>query len=318
MLLSRGGTVKASPTQTSELCSYGCENRAKFRFRNGKVCCSETIKKCSAHRKLVGLKVQEQNPTKSTQLIPFNPTSLLLLQKCSNGCGQSAITYRPSGKWFCSEFNSQCPINAKKVSIGSKGRTGGYREGSGNGKSGWYKEIWCNSSYELAWVIFHLEHGTVFERCKDEFKYFYKGKEHTYHPDFKVHGYWIEIKGYSDLKWTAKQSQFPFPDKLIVLFKKDIPDIFKYVESKYGKDFTYLYENVESKICKTCNNPFTKSAPCTSMILYTSGYCSSSCRALHRGVKPRQTKGFHIETSEICDHGCARLARFQFYHSKKL
>ena len=43
---------------------------------------------------------------------------------------------------------------------------GGKRHGSGRGKKGWYKGYWCDSSWELALVIYNLEHNIKFERNK--------------------------------------------------------------------------------------------------------------------------------------------------------
>ena len=55
-----------------------------------------------------------------------------------------------------------------KQRISQSGRVnklaGGYRRGSGRGKKGWYKGYWCDSSWELAWVIYSLEHGVEFTR----------------------------------------------------------------------------------------------------------------------------------------------------------
>lgn len=42
--------------------------------------------------------------------------------------------------------------------------SGGKREGSGRGKRGWYKGYYCDSSWELAWVIYNLDHGNQFKR----------------------------------------------------------------------------------------------------------------------------------------------------------
>jgi len=55
--------------------------------------------------------------------------------------------------------------------------SGGYRKGSGVGKGGWYKGYWCDSSYELAWIIFNIEHGNPFTRNTEEFEYIWGGKK---------------------------------------------------------------------------------------------------------------------------------------------
>jgi hypothetical protein len=117
--------------------------------------------------------------------------------------------------------------------------SGGYRKGSGVGKSGWYKGIWCDSSYELAWVIYHMEKNIPFIRNKRKYEYIWEGKKYNYYPDFIVNGDIIEIKGYTDNKTNQKLKSV---ENLIVLFKDDLKDIFEYVINKYGKNYTELYE----------------------------------------------------------------------------
>lgn len=117
---------------------------------------------------------------------------------------------------------------------------GGFRINSGTSKKGWYKGYFCGSSWELAWVIYNLEHNIQFKRNTDGFEYTYDGTIKIYYPDFKIDDVYIEIKGYHSKQFDAKQLQFPH--KLKVLHKSELKNIFKYVEDKYGKNFTYLYE----------------------------------------------------------------------------
>lgn len=234
----RGGTFAGVKLETELLCSYGCGKTATYQFNNGKLCCSQTIKGCESHRNKLG-----SANLKVTRFTLPNINLLLPLQMCSYGCGSKASTLFKNGKWCCSERSTGCIVVKNTIGLAAKeAGCGGLRPGSSRGKSGWYKGIWCDSSYELAWVIFHLEHGTPFARSSDVFKYIYDGEEHEYHPDFKVFGFWVEVKGYSCEQWVAKQEQFPYPDKLVVLFKDDMPDIFSYVVGKYGEDFVELYE----------------------------------------------------------------------------
>jgi len=74
----------------------------------------------------------------------------------------------------------------KKISETSKlrGSIGGRRHGSGRGKQGWYKGYWCDSSWELAWVIYSLDHNIKFVRYNGYFEYEFNGKIHKYYPDF--------------------------------------------------------------------------------------------------------------------------------------
>ena len=124
---------------------------------------------------------------------------------------------------------------------------GGKRHGSGRGKKGWYKGIWCDSSWELALVIYWLDHKIKFERYHGYFEYVFKNKKHKYYPDF-IHpdGSFTEVKGYSSKQWIAKLNSFPKNLKLSILGKKEIIPIIEYVEKTYGKDFIKMYEPLSS------------------------------------------------------------------------
>ena len=122
---------------------------------------------------------------------------------------------------------------------------GGYRKGSGRGKSGWYKDIYCDSSWELAFVIYHLDNRMNIKRCKEHRKYIYKNKEHTYIPDFVTDFGIIEIKGYKTEQWMIKEQSNP---DIKVLYKEDIQFYMDYVIKKYGNDYIKLYDNSNPKL----------------------------------------------------------------------
>jgi hypothetical protein len=129
---------------------------------------------------------------------------------------------------------------------------GGLRKGSGRGKKGTYKGYYCDSSYELAWVIYNLDHNISFERNTEKFKYLYKGEEKYYYPDFSINNTYYEIKGYVTEQVKEKIKQFPKDEKLIVLFKDDLEDVFNYVENKYGKNYINLYDDKKELVCEKC------------------------------------------------------------------
>jgi hypothetical protein len=126
-----------------------------------------------------------------------------------------------------------------KISNSLKGKTGGYRKGSGRGKRGWYKGFWCDSSWELAFVIYNLDHNVNFQRNTEKFQYIFDGQIHYYIPDFIINGNYIEIKGYETVQTLAKYKSCP---NLKVLKEKDLTEIFEYVITKYGSDYIKLYE----------------------------------------------------------------------------
>ena len=125
---------------------------------------------------------------------------------------------------------------------------GGFRKGSGRGSKGWYKGVWSDSSWELAWIIYAIEHSIKFKRNWKQFAYRFDEEIHTYIPDFYLieSDEYIEIKGrrnFQSLDNKTKEKISQFDKKLTVLYEKQMIPILSYVIEKYGKDFIMLYEN---------------------------------------------------------------------------
>jgi hypothetical protein len=158
-------------------------------------------------------------------------------KKISDGMIQAYKNGVLTGKASTEELEK---LRRKRISDTMKlKKLGGYRKGSGRGKQGWYKGFWCDSSWELAWVIYNLDHNIIFEKNWEKFEYIFNGKIHNYIPDFKIKDEFIEIKGYMTEQTEEKIKQFSYKIKLIG--KKDLEPIIKYVEEKYGKDYIKLY-----------------------------------------------------------------------------
>ena len=122
---------------------------------------------------------------------------------------------------------------------------GGYRPGSGRGKSGWYG-VWCDSTWELAWVVYNMDHGIYFERNTQSFDYVFDNKVWKYFPDFILaDGTFVEIKGIEDDRHKAKISQFPH--YIQVVNAQGILPYLVYATEKHGKDLTVLFGAVKKK-----------------------------------------------------------------------
>jgi hypothetical protein len=114
------------------------------------------------------------------------------------------------------------------------------QEKHGGGKKGRYKNIPCDSSWELAFLIYHLDNGANITRCKEKRNYIIDGKTYTYIPDFVIDDKIYEIKGYMSERAKIK---LQYNQDIILIDKTSIFKYIKYVKEKYNvKDVTYLYE----------------------------------------------------------------------------
>lgn len=186
----------------------------------------ETRKELRKHRKLHKRVAWNKGLTKETDVRILN-----LSKKVSK-----SLIGKPGHP--VSEETKNKIRNTNKI----KHTMGGYRKGSGRGKSGWYKGYYCDSSWELAFVIYNLEHNILFERNKQQFAYTFNGEQHNYIPDWKIENDFVEIKGYWTEQWQAKLDQFPKEENLRVITKVEIKPYLEYVINKYGRNFINLYE----------------------------------------------------------------------------
>lgn len=118
-------------------------------------------------------------------------------------------------------------------------KLGGYVKGSGRGKKGWYRGFFCDSSWELAYVIYCIDHNIRIIRNYENRHYIWEGQLKNYIPDFIVEDVLTEIKGYKTKQWMAKLQYNP---DVRVLYQEDLKHVFNYVHTKYGKNFIELYE----------------------------------------------------------------------------
>lgn len=152
---------------------------------------------------------------------------------------------------------------------------GGYRNGSGRAKHGYYKGIYCGSTYELVWVIYNLEHDIQFQRFPGLIEY--DGTK--YIPDFLIGNMIHEIKGYCDELNVAKKCEVARMNgyDIVVEYKKDIQYMFDYVENKYKtKKFYELYDEYSPRhkyICSCCGTEYNSEAKKSSKL----NFCTRKC-----------------------------------------
>ena len=106
---------------------------------------------------------------------------------------------------------------------------------TGFGKRGYYKGIHCDSTYELVFLIYCLDHNIKIERCCDKFEYYIDGQKHFYIPDFKVDDVYIEIKVYWNKNKELKEEAVrKVNQKLKIYYANDLQPMFQYVCSEYN------------------------------------------------------------------------------------
>lgn len=112
----------------------------------------------------------------------------------------------------------------------------------GTAHYGTYEGYACDSSYELAVVIYCLEHNIEITRNNQGFDYVFNGVASKYYPDFIINGVYVETKNYWTEQVQAKLDQFPKSLKYAILYYEDIKPCIEYCTAKYGQSFTELYD----------------------------------------------------------------------------
>ena len=149
------------------------------------------------------------------------------------------------GKSFLSKNNRKTCSNECYHKLLSKCSSDSVKQHGGNlnpnpnknCKTGTYKGLHYDSSWELAFILYNMDNNIPIERNKERFEYYFQNKKHFYYPDFKINGEYYEIKNYQTPIVSAKIAQFPKHLVLHTLYKKDIKHCIDYCISKYGKAY---------------------------------------------------------------------------------
>ena len=148
--------------------------------------------------------------------------------------------HKTSGHPHTEETKRKLSISAKKHHLG-----GYHLNGHRKSIKGWYKNFHCDSTYELVYLIYCLDHNINIKKCDKVYKYFYEGKYHKYYPDFIINNDTIiELKGYHN-ELVDLKAQSVTDMKYKILYKKDLQKEFNYVYKTYNvnsKTIQTLYE----------------------------------------------------------------------------
>ena len=232
------------------ICDYGCGQEATFQLKSGKWCCSKSVNSCPEMRRRnrEGIRNYCKTHVRNSSRGMKGKTPWNKGKTSETDERIAAIATKNKVSMIGKSHQHTEETRAKISKIMKEKGAGGLRHGSGRGRNGWYKGYWCDSSWELAYVIYNLEHGISFSRNRKPFNYTFENNTKRYYPDFLLEtGEYVEIKGYYKKQDIAKIEQFPKELSLIVYDKTGIKPYLDYVINKYGKDFCSLYDDAKPK-----------------------------------------------------------------------
>lgn len=235
-------------------CQYGCGNKASYVLKNGVHCCSSSANKCPALRikNSNGLKRKHEEVKKLTGNANFYDYQLLPeeTKKCMSWnkghTKQTHSSVKQQSETFHQNLNdgkfkpSWLGRHHTKESLDSlvRGMINSKKFGKCRGR---YKNYRYDSSWELAWIVYHLDNNIPFERNYKGYYYISPkdNKRHKYYPDFIIDDTIIEIKGWvndvSLAKINAVKNDYKL--KIIMIDKTDIQKYIEYAILKYGEHF---------------------------------------------------------------------------------
>lgn len=250
-----------NPLQEYILKCIICEKEYKLQLRKKqyeqekyrKTCCNE----CSHKLTILNSDLEEKNKKISNSL---KGKSTWIEGKKRNANNQWTINpnwtpykicpicgkeYKNNKLKYCSK---ECSDKGRSINLSKslKGKTGGLRPNAYKKyKSGLYHGIHCDSSWELAFIIYCEEHDINVIRNHKYLTYTYNDKEYKYYPDFIINEQLYEIKGYENSKAKAKHEQHP---EVIYLNKQKMQKYLDYVINKYGSDYIKLYDKLDKQV----------------------------------------------------------------------
>lgn len=244
------------------ICAY-CGGEAQYQLKNGKWCCQKRPSMCPAIREKnsSGLKKAYQSGIRDAKEIYQNKSqqskrnSAWSRGKTKFDCeilrikGQLLSNRYKNGELTPSQLGRK--HTSEEIDRIMRGMTGverKFKHGDKGYRRGYYKGYWCDSAWELAFVMYNLDHNIKFERnTKFSIEYEYKDRIRKFYPDFKMNdGTYVQIKG-----WMGQQNQIKMKvakeqlgDKFKILSKEDMKKTYlPYVFEVYGNNFYELYNN---------------------------------------------------------------------------
>ena len=241
-----------------------CKKQHEGNFGSGKYC----SRKCANSR---GPRTEEFKSLMSSKLKGRAPSN-------------KGKEMKPRLTKICPTCNKQFNVTEKADKIYCCGKCnpewGGFRQKSGRAKIGYYKGIYCGSSYELVWVIHSLDHNIKFER----FSHTLKTNEGSYIPDFLIDNTIIEIKGFEDVEQVQRKTRIALQHgyNVQILRRSDLEEHFEWVRQNYTyKNIEELYDDYKPKFvyeCCNCGSSVNRQKQSKTAVIF----CSRKCAGIQR------------------------------------
>lgn len=238
------GKVMTEKFASGRFCSKSCANSRVF-SQESKLKKSNTLK-IRNKQPINRLKRNQSNIIRhETALKRYN-----IKPSTCTVCGVP-LSYDKKNRKTCSET---CLKKYYSIKIQNTRSTIGQFQVTSNYKWGYWKGYHCDSSWELAFLVYIHEKTNVElpSRNKDSFEYNHNGKLHHYYPDFIFNNnVYVEIKGRITDEVIYKINQFPKNKRLIVLYGDDLSICINYCKNKYGSKY---WEKLYDKGLPNCMN----------------------------------------------------------------
>lgn len=195
---------------------------------------------------------------------------------------------------------------------------GGYREGSGRSKSGYYAGMYLGSTYELCWAIYNLDHNIPFTRFPNKLT----SNGITYFPDFLLgDGVTIvECKGYESPEKVLIKTRLAesLGYNVSVLREKDLKFAFDYVKLKYNTTKYHTlydgYKPVYKYFCSHCKIEFGSDKKRKTQNVF----CSRSCSGLGKVKYTKENYDVTIGCNENYIRELTREQALEIYNDDLL
>lgn len=167
-----------------------------------------------------------------------------------------------------------------------------HKKGTGRGKNGYYADIYCSSTYELAFVIWAIDWGLPIQRSTRRIDYSHAGKSRAYYPDFEIGNTTYEIKGRKEAGTNAKARAARAVCNYVLIDKSKIGFYLDYVRAKYGKKVEDIYPVLyggrpkHRYVCSNCGNGYEV----TRKKKKTQTFCSNRCAGQFRMARVDRAK----------------------------